>query len=163
MPDQMTTTLTEVFSEVLSDLAFLFTDEDAVETTEDDLWLETVIGYQGSQSGALRLRCTRRFSILLAANLLGADPEDADAEDSADDAVKEFMNIVCGQFVTAVHGTKDVFQLTIPQIAELPGPPDLSGCDGGNSSRMTVEGQPVQLTNLSGAVDAPTFDENASV
>lgn len=148
MPPQKQTmeTLTKTFSEVLANLAFLFTDVQEAEADSDDQWLETTIGYNGPQEGMLRLLCTRTFSIHLAENLLGTDREDPDLTTKADDAVKELMNIVCGQFITAAHGTSEVFNLTIPRIRLLPdGPPVGENRDAGVST-FTVEGQLLHLS-----------------
>jgi CheY-specific phosphatase CheX len=148
MQQQTSAVLTTIFSEVLANLAFMFTDEDQVELSAADSWLETVISYQGPTNGTLRFRCTNDFSVLLAANLLGIDSQDPEAEAQARDAVKEFMNIVCGQLVTAVHGSEDIFNLTIPKITELPEAPDLQTDDGTDSSTLSVDGYLVQLSYL---------------
>jgi CheY-specific phosphatase CheX len=148
-----TTTLTAIFSEVLANLAFMFTDEDQAAACAEDTWLETVISYEGSANGTLRFRCTRSFSFLLAANLLGVDPSDDVPNTTADDAVREFMNIVCGQFVTAVHGTQEVFNLTIPRIKELSETPDISDDNSPDSSALSVEGRLVQLSYVPGVSD----------
>ena len=105
MQDQKSATLTTVFSEVLANLAFMFTDEAPPEPPPGDVWLETTIAYSGPAAGTLRLWCTRGFSTRLAANLLGTDP---DTEQSTEDAVKEFMNIgpqvlTCGTKYPATH------------------------------------------------------------
>lgn len=154
MQDQKTATLTTTFSEVLANLAFMFTDQAhgfesvGLENVPPpgDVWLETTIGYSGPAAGTLRLQCTRKFSIQLAANLLGADPKDADVEQKAYDAVKEFMNIVCGQFITAAHGTEAVFDLTIPHITVLAEAPHWGDEPGSCSSTLAIDGQ---LTRLS--------------
>ena len=80
METQKTTTLTVIFSEVLANLAFMFADEDVLEPSTEDNWMETVISYQGASRGKLTFNCTRDFSILLASNLLGLDPEEIDHE-----------------------------------------------------------------------------------
>ena len=141
-----TATLATIFSEVLANLAFMFTDEEQPEVTTGDLWLETTISYSGSINGSLKLFCTRDFAVLLAANLLGTDLEDEEAQSDAIDAVKEFMNIVCGQLVTAYHGTEKVFNLTIPEVRELPAAPDLSAAEGDDSTMVCVDGHRVQLS-----------------
>ncbi len=145
MQEQKTATLTTIFSEVLASLAFMFTDDEPVEVVAGDVWLETTIRYDGSASGELILCCTREFSVVLAANLLGVNPEDTGDHSQADDAVKEFMNIICGQLVTAQHGSDDVFNLTIPVIRELPVTPDLDATNDDNVSALCVEGHPVKL------------------
>ena len=148
MQDQKTATLATIFSEVLANLAFMFTDEDLADPPAGEIWLEITIGYRGPVAGTLRLRCPRDFSTRLAANLLGMDPDDPDTEQSANDAVKEFMNIICGQFVTAAHGTEAVFSLTIPDIVELPETPDLTASESVETCVASVDDQLVQLSHL---------------
>ncbi len=133
------------FSEVLADLAFMFADEDVAEVSSEGRWLETSITYRGPASGTLRFRCASAFSVMLAANLLGSDPADDDADAQGRDAVKEFMNIVCGRFVTDKHGTEHVFNLSIPEIEELPLAPTLGDGDDTDVSTLAVEGHVVQL------------------
>ena len=147
MQTQKAETLARIFSDVLADLAFMFTDEEdiACESLQDP-WLETTIGYEGVEaSGMLRLRCTRRFTQLLSINLLGADPDVTPSETQSNDAVREFMNIVCGQLVTAIHGTSAVFDLTIPVVTPLGGPPDFDESDGVAAATVSVEQCRLQL------------------
>jgi chemotaxis protein CheY-P-specific phosphatase CheC len=125
MQDQQTTTLTTVLSEVLANLAFMFTGDGEFDPPVGERWLATKISYGGSVSGALNLTCTATFATRLAANLLGLESEEEASEQESRDAVQEFMNIVCGQYVTAVYGTDDVFNLTIPEVLELSATPVL--------------------------------------
>ncbi len=118
MQDQKTTTLTTVLSEVLANLAFMFTDDGEFDPAAGERWLETAIGYKGSVSGSLRLTCTATFAAQLAANLLGVESSAETIEQESIDAVKEFMNVVCGQYVTTAYGIEDVFNLTIPEVFE---------------------------------------------
>jgi chemotaxis protein CheY-P-specific phosphatase CheC len=147
MQDQKTTTLTTVLSEVLSDLAFMFTDDGESDPPVGERWLDTSVSYQGPVSGSLRLLCTGTFAAELASNLLGTDPESEPAEQESIDAVKEFMNIVCGQYVTAAYGTEDVFNLTIPEVSALPTTPVLGSLEDVSEdlSLLSVDGQWLQL------------------
>jgi len=150
---------------VLADLAFMFTDEVGEPPPQDDadptgpVLLETTISYHGPTSGTLTLRCPHEFAVLLAANLLGVDPEDEDSSRKARDAVGEFMNIVCGQFITAVHGTEQVFDLTLPQTRELPvfAEEAADRCSGEQSEvlrcALVVEGHWVELTYTGSALE----------
>ena len=146
--EQKTATLATIFSEVLANLAFMFDDEEDREPASGEVWLETTIEYRGSVSGCLRFWCSRHFSALLAANLLGVDPSDDDAGAQGEDAVKEFMNIVCGQLVTAVHGADEAFNLTIPETRELAETPELDGGSAGEVASLSVEGHHLQLECL---------------
>ena len=142
---QKTATLTTIFSEVLANLAFMFGDDDECAASPSSSWLETTISYQGPVRGTLQLRCPREFSVLLVANLLGTDVEDDGAESKADDAVKEFMNVLCGQFITATHGAEDFFDLAIPEIHELAEAPDPPGAAATHASTLSVSGHRLDL------------------
>jgi CheY-specific phosphatase CheX len=144
MPPQTASTLATIFSDVLADLAFLFTDETHQDPDPNDPWVRTTIGYRGSAGGDLCFYCPRSFTALLAANLLGLEEHEVDAL-ACEDAAKEFMNIVCGQLVTALHGTEEVFDLTIPRLEEPEEAPDLTRDDGEFSTTISVEGHRVQL------------------
>ncbi len=143
--DQKTATLTTVLSEVLANLAFMFDDEEPTGPQPDQSWLEATISYNGPKSGTLTLNCPAEFSPFLASNLLGVSPEDEDAEQSAEDALRELMNVLCGQYVTARHGVDDVFDLTIPQVRQLSEPPLASLSDGEDSATTSIEGNRLQL------------------
>ncbi len=145
MQQQATEILTQVLSEVLANLAFMFTEDESPDPVPDDQWLEVTIHYHGPRSAALCLRCSRGFSILMAANLLGVDQESEDPEPKADDAVKEFMNVVCGQLITTMHGSDDVFDVSIPDIIELPEEPDWDEETEALVTTVTVEGHRIQL------------------
>ncbi len=146
MQQQKSATLTAIFSDVLANLAFMFTDEDDAPPEADGGWSEASIEYHGCVGGALRLVYPKPFAIELAANLLGTDPADVDAESQAADAVKELMNIICGQLVTAMHGTGAVFNLSIPQVEALSGVPDFSYEQNENICAIGVSGHKIQLS-----------------
>lgn len=147
MQDQMTKTLTTVLSEVLADLAFMFTDEREFDPPVGERWLETTISYKGPEAGSLRMTCTEPFAAQLATNLLGLESGEETSEQESNDAVKEFMNVVCGQYVTAAYGTEDVFNLTIPEVQELATTPEFGDCEeaAGEVALLSVEGRWMQL------------------
>ena len=145
MQQQKIATLGTIFSEVLADLAFMFTEEQQSDPVADYDWLETRIGFRGPDCGNLHFRCPAQFCVQLAANLLGIDPKDDDAVGVSHDAAKEFINVVCGHFVTSMYGTEKVFDLSIPETRPMPEPPDLWIGDGKRISTVTVDGFPIQL------------------
>lgn len=149
MQVRKTTTLTTVLSEVLANLAFMFTDDGEFVVPVGEEWLETEIGYKGPASGSLRLTCSRAFAGQLAANLLAVESADETTEEESSDAVKEFMNVVCGQYVTAAFGAEDVFNLTIPEVRELTIMPELGDPEDGSADAavLSVGGQWIRLVH----------------
>ncbi|GJM24314.1 MAG: hypothetical protein DHS20C16_07290 [Phycisphaerae bacterium] len=147
MQSQTTATLTTVLSDVLADLAFMFCDGGDYCEQPSESWLETSIGYSGGVSGELNLICTRTFAVQLAENLLGFEAGEEVSNQESNDAVREFMNVICGQFVTAAHGTEDVFNLTIPSVSELEDEPFVEG-SGDEIAQLSVDGQWLQLRHV---------------
>lgn len=143
---QQTTQLAETFSRVLEDLAFMFTETGA-DITPGCVWLEGQIAYDGSRRGRLTLQCPRDFAIQLAANLLGVEPDDPEVGTRAADALRELMNITCGQLVTTLYGTDDVFTLSIPTVRELDATPPATTAPGRDAVLFSVEGHPLRLVH----------------
>lgn len=132
--------------EVLGTLAFMIRDDDTPLKTAEGPWITAEITYQGPINGRLRLWTTRAFANELAANLLGIDTNDPEAEDAINDAVREFMNVVCGQLVTAWYGSEAIFNLGIPaawSLVELPA----EVTNDANVTRLSVSGQPLLVVH----------------
>jgi hypothetical protein len=113
--------LKEVFLRVIEDYAFLFSDdieEDAIPATPGP-YLQAAMGFNGPFPGRLELTAPRPFAREVAANVLGLDVEDEQADASALDSLKELLNITCGNLLTALVGETPVFDLTIPEITPI--------------------------------------------
>jgi CheY-specific phosphatase CheX len=119
--EQLEPALYQVVSDVLEQFAFMFTDpgEDDEFFFRDNQVLQARIVFSGPFSGALSMYATRSFCMQLAANVLGMEPEDLTNE-HAHDALKELVNVTCGDFLLHVSGKKTVFDLTVPKIRRLP-------------------------------------------
>lgn len=146
---QQRATLTTTFSEVLANLAFMFVSQETADAGPGDLCLEASIVYRGALSGRLRLRCSQEFSRALTANLLGMDPENPEAAAKSDDALKELMNVLCGQYVTAAYGSDGVFNLGIPEVRAVPPATDPAGEEDAEFLLLHVDGQPVRIAHES--------------
>ena len=155
MSQTKTATLREIFSDTLANLAFMFVDDEPVNPDPNEDWFQTTIRYKGPRSGQLGLFCPRSFTTALAANLLGVNPEDRRANTQAIDAVKELMNILCGQLVTQLYGYDVLFNLSIPRCRMLDKPPCLDGPDDDNACTLSVGGSPVRLTQTFLAGEGP--------
>lgn len=132
--------LATIVSDVLGELAFMVSDDGPSAAPSGGPWLEAEIQYRGPVTGTLRCWCVRAFAVQLTANLLGIEAQDADADAEAEDALREFMNVLCGQLVTAWHGKEAVFNLSIPAVRPCPAapaPPAVNGC------QLFVNGAPL--------------------
>lgn len=146
---QQTMNLTTLASELLANLAFLFVDDTAASQGAEDEWLESDIAYTGRQSGVLRLQCPRGFARVLAANLLGVESTSGDADARAEGAVTEFMNILCGHYVTAMYGADATAELSIPQLIPLPQAPEAcEAAPGVEAIAFVVSGYDVRMAHV---------------
>ena len=118
MSSEHTDMLTRVFCDVLEKMAFMFGDpaepEEMPESVPEPLVAS--ISFEGPVKGALHLAVSRSMSIEIAANSLGMDPEDPEVASKGEDALKELLNVVCGNVLTELAGEEPVFDLSIPEL-----------------------------------------------
>lgn len=115
-------TINEVICRVLEETAFFFPEPtDVIEGVDYDSldMVEVSVSYTGSQSGRVILLLSADFCRELSANMLGEDNDENDSSEAYYDAAKELVNITAGQLMTALHGTKAVFNLSPPDIRTL--------------------------------------------
>ena len=134
--------LAAIVGDVLGDLAFLVSDDEQPEPTPDAVWMDCRISYSGPLGGTLRCWCTREFALQLAANLLGLSSDNQAVVDGLEDALCEFMNVVCGQFVTAHHGTDSVFNLSIPTASQCAQAPQFDFDGNETACALSISGEP---------------------
>lgn len=121
MPTEHKGQLRIVFADVLEKMAFLFAEPtSADELATDETAFSTVqIGFTGEElQGTLALTVGVPLSVMIAANVLGVEEDDGMAAERAEDALKEFLNTICGQLLTAIAGDDPVFDLTIPTVTK---------------------------------------------
>ena len=115
MADVTPELLTDILGTVLQDSAFMFV-EPAEEPAE---WGEKVfaatLAFESVKGGLLRLTMALPVGVELAANMLGTEITDPEAEENGRAAVSEILNVIGGAFVTRYFGTKVPSQLGLPQ------------------------------------------------
>jgi hypothetical protein len=137
--------LAEIAEDVLGNLAYMLTS-DAQPFAPGVTPLTATIEYEGPHRGALRCWCSPSFASSLAANLLGVEPDQPEAQTAAIDAVRELLNVLCGHLVTRWYGTHAVFNLSIPTVAPGAAPGGASG-DAGRWWHGAVDGEPLILAH----------------
>jgi len=80
------------------------------------------ISFAGENSGEIGLLFDPDLASLLAARILGLEAKDQLLDDMVEDAVKELLNVVCGQFLTLSFGETPVFSLSVPHVFQLGAP-----------------------------------------
>ena len=113
--------VSDVFCEVLEKLAFMFgeaveKEELASDTSE---YIRAMMSFTGAMSGKLGLVVPKEMCPEIAANVLGMDPDDELVAAQAIDALKEVLNVVCGNVLTALAGERAMFDLSVPEISTL--------------------------------------------
>lgn len=106
--------------QVLEQMAFMFADhcdpEDLSEEPGDCLLVE--MNYLGPHQGTVMVATQTIFGKELGSNMLGVDLEEM-TDAMVGDALKELLNMSCGQFLTAYFGNEPVFDLTVPEITPI--------------------------------------------
>ncbi|MCL2220539.1 MAG: chemotaxis protein CheX [Chitinispirillia bacterium] len=75
--------------------------------------------FTGPKNGKFEMAAGEKLCLLLASNMLGIEPDDGQASELADDALKESLNVICGNFLTEAYGEEAVFSLTAPVIGAI--------------------------------------------
>lgn len=111
---------TMTLCDVLGKFAFAIADpaapEEIAPPAEESLQVE--MSFNGVMRGTLGLLTTRELGLEIAANLLGLEPDDDEIGSRAPDAIKEVLNVVCGNLLTELAGDEEVFDLSIPALTE---------------------------------------------
>lgn len=112
--------LVEVVADVLEQFAFMFIapiEPKQVTLPAHSMW-RAEIRFTGPFSGRLSLCGSAPFCALLASNILGMDTEELTPEHTRD-ALKELVNVTCGELLVALSGKKTVFNLTVPTMERI--------------------------------------------
>ncbi len=119
-PDQIEI-VQDVFCDVLEQLAFMFGEPvDKEELVKNNTkHVQAHMSFSGDQSGEIFVTVPSDMCPELAANVLGVEPDDERVFDLANDALKEILNITCGQLLTTVIGVEPVFDLSVPDINNI--------------------------------------------
>ena len=117
MEQQLKRILTEVVNETLEKLAFLFTfPDDERDSDSQDPALIGRVGFNGYFDGSLIMRISDCAIPELAANMLGLDDEAEISDAEQQDALKEILNVICGNVLPAIAGEKVEFNIEAPEI-----------------------------------------------
>lgn len=139
----------DVLSEVLERFAFMFVEgaeEGAAGSDPRGEYLYAVITFSGRTQGVITLLAPDALCREMAANILGMDAGEL-AETAGEDAIKELVNIICGELTVVLYGDADVFNLTVPALYRVDKGKWREFSADPDSVKLSVEGQPL-IANL---------------
>ncbi|MBI5579404.1 MAG: chemotaxis protein CheX [Deltaproteobacteria bacterium] len=109
--------LTDVVVETLEKLAFLFAAPLEGPVPDDMSELVIVrVRFSGPLCGAMQLSLSRSVLAELAGNMLGADDGSALSADEQNDALRELINVICGNLLPMIGGDTAEFNIQTPFI-----------------------------------------------
>jgi hypothetical protein len=116
-----------VTKSVLGDAAFLFCDDLPADVgAQDGKLAEATISFEAPCPGRITLRLPWHVALEAAANLLGTEQDDPEAEESALAAVGELLNMISGSALSAWFGAGASWSLGVPvtttREGQLPSP-----------------------------------------
>jgi CheY-specific phosphatase CheX len=139
--------LVTVFSRVAEELAFMFTDTpdpDDVETAKNS-FVKAHMRFTGPINGTLNMVVPESMCPQIAANVLGLDPADDLFLQAPHDAVKELLNVTCGNLLTEMAGEEPIFDLLPPEVNIIDRATWLATKKDPNTVLFAVDDEPVLL------------------
>jgi CheY-specific phosphatase CheX len=139
MSEAIETAVFESAAHVFETSAFMsvFPWEDGNELPMPDI--AATMSFNGHSSGRLTLQLVSRVLDMLAENMLGEQPEGEDADEKRQDALKEVLNMICGNFLTQWVGEDPVFELSPPSITDINSPVSNDGLSAPISVLFNLE------------------------
>ncbi len=113
--------LIQSVADVLERFAFMFVEPsgmDEVPAPEEE-FREASLSFTGPRKGQVFLAAPESFCIHLAANVLGLE-EGNITDEAGNDALKELLNVIVGEYLEKSAGREPVFDLSIPEISRQP-------------------------------------------
>lgn len=141
---QVQTTLLDVISRVLADLAMMIVEKPA-KWPKIKYDLIGHIAFDGQRKGYLYIRCFEEFAKDFASNLLGVPKEDITEAEQLD-AIGELLNVVCGNIVTDIFDSKAIFSLTPPLVEWIVQGEEIPNKDKAETLTVLVDEHPVEFT-----------------
>ncbi|MCP3950744.1 MAG: chemotaxis protein CheX [Desulfobacterales bacterium] len=122
MSDRIKAIVIKETVQTLEKLAFIFAmpEEEDIEPEEGQT-VDVAIRFNGPFSGSMLILYPQGDLDELAANMLGLDDEDEISGDQKLDALKETINIVCGNILPEIGGKEAIFDIAPPAIINEPG------------------------------------------
>jgi CheY-specific phosphatase CheX len=100
---------------ILQEAAFAFIDQPAGGYKPGGAFMACSVAFNGPFHGAMALAAGESLAATLAANMLGVDESDPDADQKKMDALGEILNMICGNVLPEIAGARAEFAITAPE------------------------------------------------
>ncbi len=105
-----------VAENVISKLAFMFVlQDDEIDSPDNGPEIFTMVNFKGPFSGKLIMNVSEKILPEIAANMLGVEEDETGIEEQYD-AIKELINVICGNLLPEIAGKKAIFKVGTPEI-----------------------------------------------
>lgn len=114
--------ISNTITAMLEEAAFVFSDpinSKEVDKERKENLFGFKIEFSNYASGIIAVFAEKEVATIIAANMLGCEEDDEEAEENAESALKEFTNILTGNIITSVYGTEPVIDLSLPTDIEF--------------------------------------------
>jgi len=151
MNEKLKSILSEIAAKMLEQMAFIFAvPEDGRGSVDYDEVVVANVAFKGPFSGALKMMVADQVLEELARNMLGFDEQDDVTLQQQHDALKETINIVCGNLLPVMAGKEAIFDIAAPEVIDDNGAIK-QAVDNGNGerfsaiARLSVDDEPCDL------------------
>jgi len=109
--------MSQVAIDTLEKLAFMFAfSDEGGEDPPKDSAVAGGVSFTGPFSGTLVVTMSIEVLQELAGNMLGLDDVEETTQDHRADALRETMNVICGNLLPAIAGDEVVFDIGAPKV-----------------------------------------------
>jgi len=117
MSEKIKAILTQTAIKTFEELVFLFAFAEAdADTSQAQAVAVARVCFSGDFSGTLDIKLSAEILPELTANMLGTDDNEETTLDQKYDALKETLNVICGNLLPAIAGRQKIFNIDPPQI-----------------------------------------------
>ncbi len=109
----------KVLTDVAQEFAFMFADLLSDQQKTQPPYIKAEMSFSGLYTGKAIIVSPDSLCKAMINNVLGIDEGSTDIEVEPKDALCEFLNIFCGNFLTSLAGTEPIFELQPPISGEI--------------------------------------------
>lgn len=139
MNEKLDQIITQISIDTLEKLAFMFAfpedgGDETIQAGDANGHVHARVAFSGPFDGTLAIEMALPELSELTMNMLGLDDDDEVTLEQRHDALKETLNVICGNMLPAIAGKQAVFNVEVPRILE----PNESMAAGGEQQPCSV-------------------------